>query len=331
MSMLELSIALHDNARTRPIISGEVAAEGIRFLPTRVHGSEMFWRQLRFGDFDISEMSLSSFLIALSHGDTRWVGLPIYTMRGFFHTGIMVRSDAGIRGPADLKGKRVGVPEYQQTSAVWSRGILQHEFGVHPSDVEWHMERVAEFSHAGATSFEPPAGVRIHRIPADSNIGEMMLAGKLDATLLYLRDRNLVDRSRADLSGSNVVQPLFPDRAAEARRYFRKTGLFPINHAMVVRRSLVERHPWIVLNVYKAFVEAKETLAASARAYLEPFAQVGVVDEGTMAAFRTDPMAYGVKAARSVLEAICDYVFEQGLTGRRVALEEVFAASTLDL
>jgi 4,5-dihydroxyphthalate decarboxylase len=326
MSDLDLSIALHDNARTRPVLSGEVRAEGIRFLPTRVHGSEMFWRQLRFGDFDISEMSLSSFLIALSRGDTRWVGLPVYTMRGFFHTGIMVRSDAGIRVPADLKGKRVGVPEYQQTSAV-----LQHEFGVHPSDVEWHMERVAEFSHGGATSFEPPVGVRIHQIPADTNIGELMLAGKLDATLLYLRDRNLVDRSRVDLSTSNVVQPLFPNRAAEAHRYFRKTGLFPINHAMVVRRSLLDRHPWIALNVYKAFVEAKASLATAAQAYLEPFSQIGTVDESAIAALRADPMAYGVKAARNVLDAICDYVFEQGLTARRIALEEVFAESTLDL
>jgi 4,5-dihydroxyphthalate decarboxylase len=214
---------------------------------------------------------------------------------------------------------------------VWSRGILQHEFGVHPSDVEWHMERVPEFSHAGATSFEPPMGVPIHRIPADTNIGEMMLAGKLDATLLYLRDRNLVDRSRADLLASNVVRPLFPDGAEEARRYFRKTGLFPINHAMVVRRALLERHPWIALNVYKAFVEAKETLGAAARAYMEPFALVGLADEAATASFRTDPMTYGVKSARSVLDAICDYVFEQGLTSRRIALEEVFAASTLDL
>ncbi|MDA0240576.1 MAG: PhnD/SsuA/transferrin family substrate-binding protein, partial [Proteobacteria bacterium] len=134
---LDLSIALSDNARTRPIVEGRVQPQGIRLTPTVVHPSEMFWRQLKYGDFDISEMSLASFFVAVSRGETDWMALPIYTMRMFFHTGIQVRADSGIKKPADLKGKKVGVPEYQQTSAIWSRGILQHEFGVHPKDIEW--------------------------------------------------------------------------------------------------------------------------------------------------------------------------------------------------
>ena len=124
---LELSIALSDNERTRPIIEGRVQAEGIRLVPTVVHPSEMFWRQLKFQEFDVSEMSLSSFTIASSLGPTPWVALPVYTMRHFFHTRIMVRTDRGIEAPSDLKGKKVGVPEYQQTAALWARGVLQHE------------------------------------------------------------------------------------------------------------------------------------------------------------------------------------------------------------
>ena len=138
---MDISIALSDNHYTRPITQGRVHAQGVRFLPTSVHPSEMFWRQLKYGDFDVSEMSLSSLFIASSKGDRRWVALPIYTSRTFFHTWILIRNDKGIQTPSDLKGKRVGVPEYQQTAALWSRGILQHEFGVLPKDITWFMER----------------------------------------------------------------------------------------------------------------------------------------------------------------------------------------------
>src|SRR5262245_58614241 len=156
---LELSIALSDNENTRPLLDGVVEAEGLRLVPTAVHPSEMFWRQLKFGDFDVSEMSMSSLLIATSRGPTPWVALPVFTSREFFHTRVLVRADAGIAKPEDLRGKRVGVPEYQQTAAIWGRGVLQHEFGVHARDMEWFMERPPDKSHGGATGFMPPAGV----------------------------------------------------------------------------------------------------------------------------------------------------------------------------
>ena len=138
---LELSLALSDNENTRPLLDGGVAAEGIRLIPTAVHPSEMFWRQLKFAEFDVSEMSMSSLLIATARGPTPWVALPVFTSREFFQTWARVRADAGISKPADLRGKRVGVPEYQQTAAIWARGVLQHEFGVQPREIEWFMER----------------------------------------------------------------------------------------------------------------------------------------------------------------------------------------------
>ena len=328
---LELSIALSDNENTRPLLDGKVAAQGIRLVPTAVHPSEMFWRQLKFGDFDVSEMSMSSLTIATSHGATPWVALPVFTSREIFHTRNLVCADAGIAAPAELRGKRVGVPEYQQTAAIWSRGALQHEFGVHPRDIEWFMERTPDKSHGGATAFAPPAGVTVNQIPPAPNIGEMLLRGELAATLLYLTNRNLIDRSRIDLANDARVRPLFADRAAEGRRYYAKTGLYPINHTVVVRRALLERHPWIALNLYHAFAAARTEVIRRGQALLKPYDDLGLLNDEARRALKSDPMAYGVQASRRVLETITQYVHEQGLTARRVGLEELFASSTLDL
>jgi 4,5-dihydroxyphthalate decarboxylase len=328
---LELSIALSGNERTRPLIDGTVTPNGIRLLPTEIHPSEMFWRQLKYGEFDVSEMSAASFFIAVSRGETPWVALPIYTMRQFFHTGILVRVDSGIVKPTDLRGKRVGVPEYQQTSAIWTRGILEHEFGVHARDINWYMERVPERSHGSATGFTPPPGVKFNQIPASTSIGEMLVSGELDATLLYLNERNLVDRSKVDAEASSLIRPLFEDRDAEGQRYYAKTGIYPLNHFVVIRRSLVERHPWIALNMYSAFLAAKAEVERYGNAMLQPFLELGLLGPGAKRALTADPMAYGVKAARPVLEMIAQLLHEQGLTSRRVALEEVFAASTMDV
>src|SRR3984885_3339318 len=278
-SRLPLSIALSDNPNTRPLIDGEVAPEGIALTPTVVHPSEMFWRQLKFGEFDVSEMSMSSLVISTSRGPTPWVALPVFTTREFFHTRVLVRADAGIASPADLKGKRVGVPEFQQTAAIWGRGVLENEFGVRPRDMEFYMERVADRSHAGATGFKAPDGVTVHQIPGSTNIGEMLVAGELDATLLYLTHHNLVDRSRIDLAADKRVRPLFPDRPAEGRRYYAKTGIYPINHTVVIRRTLVEKHPWIALNLYSAFAAARAEVLRAGSAALASHFETGVLGD----------------------------------------------------
>lgn len=327
---LELSIALSDNENTRPLLDGEVKAEGITLFPTAVHPSEMFWRQLKFADFDVSEMSMSSLIVATARGKTPWVGLPVFTSREFFHTRALVTVASGITKPEQLRGKRVGVPEYQQTAAIWGRGVLQHEFGVAPSDITWFMERPAEKSHGGE-AFAPPPGVTVNRVPPETNMGEMMLKGELDAVLLYLTDRNLVDRSRIDLYADLRARLLFPDRAAEGRRYYAKTGIYPINHAVVVRRALLERHPWVALNLYTAFAKARAEVVRRGNLLLKPYRELGLIGGETQKALATDPMAYGIKASRTVLETISQYNFEQGLSPRKIGLEELFAPQTLDL
>jgi 4,5-dihydroxyphthalate decarboxylase len=329
-SRLPLSIALSDNPNTRPLIDGDVAPEGIALTPTVVHPSEMFWRQLKFGEFDISEMSMSSLVISTSRGPTPWVALPVFTTREFFHNRILVRADAGIAAPADLKGKRVGVPEYQQTAAIWARGALENEFGVAPREVEFFMER-GDKSHGGATGFKPPPGVTVNQIPASTNIGEMLTRGELDATLLYLTNANLVDRSRIDLSADKRIRPLFADRAAEGRRYYAKTGLYPINHTVVVRRTLVEQHPWIALNLYAAFASARAAVLRRGQTALASHFETGLLGDDVKRVLASDPMAYGVKATGRVLGTIADYVHAQGLSDRRVKTEELFAPATMDL
>ena len=328
---LTLSIALSDNERTRPITQGRIKAQGIRLIPTVIHPSEMFWRQLKYADFDISEMSLSSLFIATARGDTRWVALPIYTSRMFFHTNILVRKDSRILKPQDLKGKRVGVPEYQQTAALWSRGILQHEFGVAPGDIQWFMERGPEKRHGGATGVKPPEGVRLNQIPASTNIGEMLVSGELDATLLYLNNRNLVDRSTVDLESADFIEPLFRDRLAETTRYFKKTGIYPINHTVVIKRTLYEQHPWIALNLFHAFMAAKKEVERESAENLQSYFETGLVDAAGRDGLSEDPKAYGIRASRKVLETIARYVYEQGLSSRQVAVDELFASSTLDI
>ena len=327
---LQLSIALDTNPRTRPILDGAISPDGIDFTPTPLHPSEMFWRQLKFADFDVSEMSFSSLIKAIARGDERWVGIPVFTTRHFFQNWIVIRRDSGIERPEDMRGKRVGVPEFQQTAAVWSRGILKHEFGVDQTEMEFFMERTPEVSHGGATGFAAPPGVTVNQIPIETNIGEMMLAGELDATLLYLPTRNLVDRSSADLDSHPNFGPLFPDPAAEGLRYYRKTGIYPINHGMVIKREVAEAHPWAVLNIVKAFQAAADLADRQRMEHVEYYRASGLLTADAHAALREPLVRHGVVANRVTLETAARYSVEQGLTPRLIALDEVFARSTLD-
>jgi 4,5-dihydroxyphthalate decarboxylase len=245
----------------------------------------------------------------------------------FFHTRILVRKDAKIDKPADLKGKRVGVPEYQQTAALWIRGAMQHEFGVEPKDMEFWMERSPSKSHGGATGFKAPPGVTVNQVPAEKSLGSMMLSGEIDATVHYIRRTNLVDRSTVDLANHPDMRPLFPDPLAEGVRYYRKTGLLPINHGMVIKRELAERHPWVVLNVLKAFERANEIAERERLEHARYHVDTGLIPPDALG---VQLVKHGVKANRLALETAAQYSQEQGLTARRVKLEELFAPSTLE-
>jgi hypothetical protein len=182
-------------------------------------------------------------MMAVAGGDDRWVAMPIFTTRRMFQVGVLVRKDRGIDKPADLKGKKMGVPEYQQTAALWTRGVLQHEYDIHPRDMEFWMERNDDHSQGAVTGFKPPKDVKLSYIPPQTNMGEMLLEGKLDGALRYLAGtNNLVDRSSADLYNHPDFKTIFPDPHAEGVRFYNKTGIYPINHGMVIKREIAD-HP----------------------------------------------------------------------------------------
>jgi 4,5-dihydroxyphthalate decarboxylase len=327
---LQLSLGITNNPRTWPIIDGRVEVQGVDLIKTVVDPSELFWRQLHNAEFDISEMSMSSLMMIRSQGDERFVGLPVFTTRRFFHTLIHVRRDAKIEQPSDLKGKRVGVPEYQQTAALWIRGALENEFGVTPRDVEWWMERTPERSHAGAVGFKPPTGVTIKQIPPEKSIGSMMASGELDACIFYIRNQNLVDRSTVDLDRHPDIKTLFPDQTAEGIRYYQKTGVYPINHGSIVRRDIFEKHPWVIINLLKAFGEANEIIERERRQHVAYHLETGLVPPQYREGLATRIIEHGVNANRKTLETAAKFSQQQGLTPRLMKLDELFAANAMD-
>ncbi len=329
MAKLKLTCALTENPRTKPIADGHVQAEGITLEISSMHASEMFFRQLKYAEFDVSEMSCSSLSIATSQAQTQWVALPIFTSRQFFHTRVLVRTDRGIDKPADLAGKRFGVPEFQQTAAVWTRAALRSEYGVDPKTLHWYMERNPDQSHGGSTGFTPPPGIDLQYVPKEKNLGQMIVDGELDATR-WIDARNLIDRSTTDPLSSPNVRYLFPDPDAEAKRYYEKTHIYPINHTVVVRRSIVEKYPWVVLNLYSMFVEAKAHSMRDLDTNLEPYFESGLLDGSAKKTLHTDVMPYGIKANRKILETITQSNYEDGLAKRVVGLDEMFSPNTLE-
>ena len=328
---LQLSLGIADNPRTHPILEGKVKPDGIDLIHSVIHGSELFWRQLRFGDFDISEMSMSGLMMAVAGGDRRWVGIPVFTTRKMFQVRTLVRKDSGIDKPSDLIGKKLGVPEYQQTAALWTRGFLQHEYGVHPRDIEFWMERNDDHSQGAAVGFKPPADVKLNYIPNETNMGQMLLEGKLDGALRYLAGtNNLVDRSSADLYKHPDFKTLFPDPHAEGVRFYNKTGIYPINHGMVIKREIAERHPWTVLNLFKAFQKANAIAEKARKEAVEYHLETGLLPPESRKALATPLIRHGIAANRKVLETAAQWSFEQGLTPRLIKLEELFAPSVME-
>ena len=296
-----LTAAFTPNALTAPVLDGRVAPTGIAWKPESVGPGDLFFRQLKFGEFDVSELSMSSLSIGISQGSRDWVALPIFTTRGFYHTDIIVREGRTLSSPADLRGGRVGVLEYQQTSVVWIRGILEDEFGVRANELEWFMERLPEQSHGGATGFTPPAGVRLSYVPKETSLAAMLDAGTIDAILFHPTWVDGID-AKADGARERLkYRPLFPDPAAEAHRYHAKTGIIPVNHTVVVRRSILEEQPDIAADIFATFTRAHDQSIAP----------------------------YGVGANREALETLLQYLFDQGLTKYRVGINEVFASPSL--
>lgn len=333
MSVLRLSFGSGLNVHTEALINGTVAPQGIELVPSVTHPSELFWRQLRYGEFDICEMSLSSLFIAKSQGSDL-IALPVFPSRRFFHTELDAHVDAGVSHPGEFAGKRIGVGEYQQTAALWLRAVLEHDFGVSQYDVDWYMERGVERSHGGATGFTPPAGIAFHRISPDQSLASMLLNHELDAAFVRPNRRtaltNFIERSQRVSGGDwSKLTPAFGDGVTEGARFFAAHGFIPINHTYVVRGNLLRRHPWIALNLCSAFLEAKLVAQRAAFEHI-PLNLVFRWEylERTREAVGDDPFPYGMAANRGVLESMVKYSQEQGLIPEIFPIDDLFAEST---
>ena len=333
MTDLQLSVALavseQPNNLGQFILEGVVRPDGIDLVASDVSSGELIWRQLRNAEFDIAQMSVPSLLMLAERGDSPWVALPVFPFRSFYHTWFQVREDSKIEEPTGLHNKRIGVSEYMMTAAVWSRGVLNDEFGVEPEKLIWHEERIESLGRT--FGYQPPAGVKVHQIPPDKTIATMLSAGELDAAAVVIPVTTLLDRTGMDMTVLPKTRPLFPDPAAESARYFQKTRIYPMSHCVAVRRSLLDRHPWVALNLYRAFLEAKNKLLARGRELAESFFHLGLLPLEARRSLATDPFDYGVKANQQSLDTIVRYAHQDGLTSRLIGLEEIFSPSTLDL
>jgi 4,5-dihydroxyphthalate decarboxylase len=323
---LVLSLAATTNPRTAPVLDGEVGFQGVDVVTSAFHNpGELFWRQLRFSQFDVSEMSLASLGITIAGGSTEWTAIPVFPQRAFFHTRLIVNSGAGITGPEDLRGKRIGINEYQNTASVWMRGALEDEFGVAPKEVHWFTGRPLSLSHGGATGFTPPAGVRIDQLDPGADLGSLLERGELDAVMKLGGGTEMnPGLTEAELLRRPGIRRLFPDPVAEGRRMYASTGLYPINHVVVVRKSIVDRYPWLPLNLVDGFEAARRRSVAQLREAAQIYLPTG---EFTLNLDRGIP--YGVPANRPVLECLTNHLYRQGLTPRQIGLDEVFHESTL--
>jgi 4,5-dihydroxyphthalate decarboxylase len=334
--MQTLSFISNFNERVEPLMNGSIQVEGFEIIPTYSHPSETFWRQLKFHEFEMAEMSMSSYLIARSRG-IDMIALPVFPSRRFFHAEQSYHVDSGIKDPGDIVGKRIGVGEYQQTAALWTRGILEHDFGVSQYKVDWYMERTEELSHGGATGFAPPPGISFHRIPPDQSLATMLVSQQIDVAPIgghLTRAVNVIDRSthiRGSEGDWSKVKPLFPDEIAEARRFVSKYGFVPFNHTYIVRGDVYRGNPGLGGKLYKAFVDAK---AQAANRLIEQIPESLVFGPEYLAMTRDilgdDPFPYGIQANRKMLETVVGFSHEQGLTPRKMKIEELFAEETLD-
>jgi 4,5-dihydroxyphthalate decarboxylase len=319
MNKLRMTLACGPYDRTQALRDGTVHAEGIELNYVTLQPAEIFWRMLQFQEFDASEMSLSNYTTLVGKGDAPFVAIPVYPSRVFRHGYFFINTTKGIGGPGDLKGKRGGVPEYSMTAAVYMRGLLQHEYGVKPSDVEWVQGRPDRLGH------KLPGDVRLSQAAPGVELGDMLERGEID--FLMTANNPLAFRR-----GSPNVRRLFPNYAEAEKDYYRRTKIYPIMHTVVIRRDLYEREPWAALNLYKAFCEAKEhcyRLITETGSPKASFAWLQPMIEEEQAIIGTDWYPYGIAQNRPSLEALLQYNHEQGLSPRRVAIEELFAPATL--
>jgi 4,5-dihydroxyphthalate decarboxylase len=323
---LRLSLACEDYDRTRPLLDGSVRPEGIALTVITLQVEETFFRMLRHREFDVSELSLASYAVSLARDDRPFVAIPIFPSRSFRHQGVFVNADSGIAEPADLRGKVVGVPEWQLTACVWIRGLLADDYGVPLDSVRYRTGGIERPGRPEKLAVDVPAGVDIAPLGDGLTLSDALAGGQIDA--LY------TPRAPSSfLRGDPRVRRLWTDVRAEEAGWFARTGIFPIMHVVALRRDVYERDRWVAQSLYKAFVAARDLAYAKLRetaalSYMLPWLPVEL--EHTQRLLGTDYWSYGLEPNRAQLDTFLRYHHEQGLSPRRLAPDDLFVPETLE-
>ena len=323
---LQLSLAMGDYDRTRAIVDGRVSIDGVDPVCMLLSPEEMFFRAFRHHDFDISELSMASYCVTVARGDPHYIGVPVFLSRAFRHTSVYIRLDRGIDKPADLKGRRIGIAEYQQSANVWVRGILEDDYGVKPADITWVQGGMDTPGRPEKLKLDLPDDVVVEPAPAGKTLNDMFVAGEIDG-FIGPRWPQCFD------AGHPQVGRLFHDSILAASDYYARSGIFPIMHLLGVRRVLAEKHPWLPGALLKAFTDAKRLAIdalndTSATKVTMPFVEdnLGIAKR----LMGLDYWPYGADANRDVLDAFCDMHHRQGLSARRLSVDELFHPSTYE-
>ena len=324
--LVRLSLACGDYDRVRALRERRVRPEGLDLVFLPLMPEEIFFRQAVHHEFDVSELSLATYTSLRSRGDTSFIAIPVFPSRAFRHSGIFVRSDAGIAKPQDLRGKRVGLSEYQLTANVWIRGILEDEHGVRPSEIEWLTGGLEEAGRREKIELPLPPDIRVRPIPDGKTLSAMLESGELDAVI----GPRIPSAFRRGAPG---VRRLFPDYRTVEIDYFRRTSIFPIMHTVAIKREVYERDRWIAQSLAKAFAQAKrlveDTIYETAASWtMIPWMHEEVEIVRSIAG--ADWWPYGIDPNRTTLETFMRYAVPQGVAARGLAVEELFAPETLD-
>jgi 4,5-dihydroxyphthalate decarboxylase len=320
--MLTLTVAVNAYDRTNAILDGRVRIEGCDTIPVIVEPEEAFHRAFKFSEFDVTEMSLSSHTYVTALGNAPYVGIPAFIFRAFRHSAIYIRTDRGIANPGDLRGKTIGLPEYQQTANVWARGALQHEYGLPVESVHWRTGGFEEAGRGERTPLDLPPSIDCKPIPHDRTLSELFEAGELDALMGPRAPRSFVEKK------PHVAQ-LFPDYPAVELAYYQKTRIFPVMHLVGIRRDLAERHPWLPVSVFKAFLKAQSAVEFRYPTMTSPWAAAEHARISKL--LGPDLWSYHLEPNRHLLETFVRYSNEQGIAPKTFPVEELFAPSTLEL
>ena len=318
MAKLKLTVACGDYEIVRPLADGSVTADGIELIMLTDMGSrERHWRMARKREFDACEMNVGGYLMERDHGDPI-SALPVFLHRRFRHGFIFVNRDAGIRTPKDLIGKKIGGTNFQPASNIWMRGILEQYYGVPHRDCTWVVERSED------VEFTPPQGLRIEMIPPGKWLDAMLAEGEIPAMLSP-------DIPRLFLEGDKRIVRLFPNYKDIEIEFFRQTAIFPIMHVTVIRQEIVDKYPWVATNLVKAFDEAKAlAYRRVANPRVVPLAWVRTAWEEQLDVLGPDPWQYGLgEANRKNVQTALRYCHQQGLIGRMIPLDELFADTDL--